>query len=110
MLTVAEVARVVQWFHEHWFAHRNLSAENVLVASDGTVRLTLRTPGPSAPHRRYFCPATERHCFDYGALRQLLFWPEITGHGWTKDASRGFQQNRITCRLFVRGFYERLEC
>jgi serine/threonine-protein kinase len=33
---VAEVARVVQFVHEHGFAHRNLSPTNVLVARDGT--------------------------------------------------------------------------
>jgi eukaryotic-like serine/threonine-protein kinase len=36
LAVVAEVARVVQWVHGQGFAHRNLSAANVLVARDGT--------------------------------------------------------------------------
>jgi serine/threonine-protein kinase len=36
---IAAVARIVHWVHGREFVHRNLSADNVLVTADGSVKL-----------------------------------------------------------------------
>ena len=39
-LYIAEMALALQWVHEHHIVYRDLKAENVLVASDGHLKLT----------------------------------------------------------------------
>jgi serine/threonine protein kinase len=73
---VAEVARVVQWVHGQGFAHRNLSAANVLLARNGTPwligfgRVGLLAGSRMLPAGAPVTPAE----VDVRGLRELLRW------------------------------------
>jgi serine/threonine-protein kinase len=73
---VANVARVVEWVHEKGFAHRNLSAANVLVAKGGTPwligfsRVRLLVGSPMLPAGAAGTPAAVDAC----GLQDLLRW------------------------------------
>ncbi len=76
LAVVAAVARVVQWVHGQGFAHRNLSAANVLVGHDGRSwligfgRVGLLAGSPLAPAGAAGTPPEA----DVRGLRDLLAW------------------------------------